>query len=579
MILIDGVKYSCLECIRGHRSSLCQHYKRPLLLVKRKGRPSVLFPDGNKNYRIAVFAQEIAEQSVDSEDEKCTRPVVILKASDKYVFDFKTGQIVGPYNEDKARAFDPESFVNVSFCCVGSLSQKGCRCNQKKVSKQRILQSYLKKNQGKVDMEKLMKCQANGTIKTDDTNDKDSGCCSIKVKKEALELGSNISPQTVKTTPSKANCCSETSSCCSGKTKGSSNVNGSIPEPIASFNNPSDSSIAPNLSNDAPNPLQYSTTRNYSNPYMATKHEPDFARLTNTQGMSFDLAPNQFQIQSQLPGFQTNSIPNTSASNIFQQPNQYQGSLLQARPQTHMYMPTNPRECEVSETFTKPDSEVSDSNIFYFNSANLATNPSSSLNVNNSDMSAFGKLEGRHHFDYAAAMQLQQEGTLSQQFPTPSNRDLLVYSKNQVFKVVNVPSCSVPGTCLCSDDCACENCETHNTKNTHSNQYSSLNQPLGSHGEQISELESPQRVVVPEARSQDLDYMGFLKLIISEGQEDNWTEDSRSDSLPGEHQDQELCSCAEGACFCSNCERHGIIDGVRLDDFFGAVEKDHSIDT
>ncbi|GAA5863211.1 hypothetical protein JCM1840_002512 [Sporobolomyces johnsonii] len=40
MVLIDGVKYACQTCIKGHRSSKCTHTNRPLIEIKKKGRPT-----------------------------------------------------------------------------------------------------------------------------------------------------------------------------------------------------------------------------------------------------------------------------------------------------------------------------------------------------------------------------------------------------------------------------------------------------------------------------------------------------------------------------------------------------------
>ncbi|GAA5920035.1 hypothetical protein JCM1841_000390 [Sporobolomyces salmonicolor] len=40
MVLIDGVKYACQTCIKGHRSSKCTHTNRPLVEIKKKGRPT-----------------------------------------------------------------------------------------------------------------------------------------------------------------------------------------------------------------------------------------------------------------------------------------------------------------------------------------------------------------------------------------------------------------------------------------------------------------------------------------------------------------------------------------------------------
>ncbi|GAA5855759.1 hypothetical protein JCM8547_001673 [Rhodosporidiobolus lusitaniae] len=40
MPIVDGVKYACQSCIKGHRSSKCTHTNRPLQEIKKKGRPT-----------------------------------------------------------------------------------------------------------------------------------------------------------------------------------------------------------------------------------------------------------------------------------------------------------------------------------------------------------------------------------------------------------------------------------------------------------------------------------------------------------------------------------------------------------
>lgn len=102
MILIEDAKYSCLECIRGHRSSLCRHYMRPLLQVRSKGRPNVS-ANGNPNHRIAVFAEEIDEANCNSRQT----PVVILKATPKQIIDLVNGEVIGPYEEKSAAIASP----------------------------------------------------------------------------------------------------------------------------------------------------------------------------------------------------------------------------------------------------------------------------------------------------------------------------------------------------------------------------------------------------------------------------------------------------------------------------------------
>ncbi|KAG8935912.1 hypothetical protein FRC02_005667 [Tulasnella sp. 418] len=39
MVLVNGTKYACANCINGHRSSSCGHVQRPLYEIKKKGRP------------------------------------------------------------------------------------------------------------------------------------------------------------------------------------------------------------------------------------------------------------------------------------------------------------------------------------------------------------------------------------------------------------------------------------------------------------------------------------------------------------------------------------------------------------
>ncbi|KAH8811341.1 copper fist DNA binding domain-containing protein [Xylogone sp. PMI_703] len=39
MMLIDGMKWACEICIRGHRASKCNHIDRPLKFIQKKGRP------------------------------------------------------------------------------------------------------------------------------------------------------------------------------------------------------------------------------------------------------------------------------------------------------------------------------------------------------------------------------------------------------------------------------------------------------------------------------------------------------------------------------------------------------------
>ncbi|KAG7820492.1 hypothetical protein KL928_001929 [Ogataea angusta] len=90
MILVDGDKYACEQCIRGHRSSQCQHIKRHLVLVRSRGRPAT---DSSK--RIAIMGEQlIPADSQHDNHEHCGCPqshnpensVIVLKANKRQVF-------------------------------------------------------------------------------------------------------------------------------------------------------------------------------------------------------------------------------------------------------------------------------------------------------------------------------------------------------------------------------------------------------------------------------------------------------------------------------------------------------------
>lgn len=49
MVLINDVKYACQRCIRGHRVSRCSHLDKTLIMVKRKGRPTMQKSGTSKN--------------------------------------------------------------------------------------------------------------------------------------------------------------------------------------------------------------------------------------------------------------------------------------------------------------------------------------------------------------------------------------------------------------------------------------------------------------------------------------------------------------------------------------------------
>ncbi|PSK34692.1 hypothetical protein C7M61_004884 [Candidozyma pseudohaemuli] len=420
MILINEVKYACMECIRGHRSSMCRHHQRPLLQVRLKGRPNVGY--GNKNHRIAVFAEEIASLPEPEDGDSCRDfPVVILKASDKQVIDLLNGQILGPYSEAAKDMYNTkpvirsDSFINSSSCCSKGASKvsKQCSCNKANVSKTKILKSYFDKHKGK----------------------------DVRVKKE---------PQVV---PAKL-------SCCSSKKQANGN---------------------------AQNENGYSANI-FANPYYAGQLN-NATQPQQTYNMSFPQMPQGYPpLQNKLP--QTQVYPDT----------------FQAQPQSQQDMFHN----------------------------------------------------------FAAS------------------------NTGEIFEVVNVPSCSILGTCRCTADCKCPGCVEHNNapKPQAEVQLESLrndaqygsNLILTLKEQKHTEQRQTQPMLPPVSFPKDFDtYANFLRQIIGDSQD---VQEAQNGNEPERVANEEqACECPEEACFCTNCEAHGIIDGYRLDDIFNSRTVDQTIKT
>lgn len=113
MILVEGEKYACIQCIRGHRLSTCQHTGRPLVQVRSRGRPTNL-----STHRIAVFAdRDSAKKDSHKVEKPCNRGcsccptkslatdgrVIVVRPTRKSLVDVKGGavKIVGPVGKPK----------------------------------------------------------------------------------------------------------------------------------------------------------------------------------------------------------------------------------------------------------------------------------------------------------------------------------------------------------------------------------------------------------------------------------------------------------------------------------------------
>lgn len=592
---------------------MCRHDKRPLLLVKRKGRPSILHPDGNKHYRIAVFAREVESQPTEDGDEQCRdRPVVILKASDKYVFDIKSGQVVGPYSEpkeDSEPVICSHSFVDLSDRCMRSLHTKNCSCNQRKVLKKRILQSYLQKNQGKVDMEKLMKSHTAGSVimKQDnlELNGKESLISSHKQDKHNEPIIS---------TKTESNCCSkaknssrispescknlkiENTGCCSG-------VKSASPMPNMSNSTEKMKQMKQEeLHNDLSGSLQPQESLLSASPnslLFLKSMGAEMQTLKNHFVHNMGSDPSFFNSEPGMCGNNELAVPPSAKLSLHshtEHPDSIVGSIVPQDSQSTAFANTNFNQqfCQSNQTSDILAGEYIQKSSSMAPPSSWERMPSSVENRQLMDQTPqtlnklpisyvealnFGN-QSASHFDHQASLLLQNNLSFDR-----ASKDFLLDHNNQVYKVLNVPSCSIPGSCLCSEDCSCSSCETHNPAKSESNQAQFKSdcippQPMQGFPTKFAhhnENYDMARYNVAVTRPQNPDHYAFLSSVL--GFEVEPSPEHLSDSngrlelLNDKTGESEMCSCAEDSCFCSNCERHGIIEGVRLDDIFASVAK------
>lgn len=82
MIIFDGDKYSCVACIRGHRSSTCKHSDRMLVKVRTRGRPSPM--DVRKVIMVDTDSQvEPPAHTPEDPNPCCQRPNANSKSCNK----------------------------------------------------------------------------------------------------------------------------------------------------------------------------------------------------------------------------------------------------------------------------------------------------------------------------------------------------------------------------------------------------------------------------------------------------------------------------------------------------------------
>lgn len=85
MIIYQGKKYACINCIRGHRSSSCDHRDRVLIQVRKRGRP---LPKTDRRHTLIP-----AEKQPDYDNEAHRRLIIVNSASGRASDDDDGGPI------------------------------------------------------------------------------------------------------------------------------------------------------------------------------------------------------------------------------------------------------------------------------------------------------------------------------------------------------------------------------------------------------------------------------------------------------------------------------------------------------
>lgn len=138
-------------------------------------------------------------------------------------------------------------------------------------------------------------------------------------------------------------------------------------------------------------------------------------------------------------------------------------------------------------------------------------------------------------------------------------------SQNKLFDVLKVPSCTIPGSCSCRDDCTCAGCMVHGNMDagTFKADIASINHEYANYINLLN-VQDSNNLLFSSVMPSGFSNIGLSQDMISSGSHKVQDEDEPTLSL-------EQCVCETGACDCKNCETHGIIDGLHLDDLFASA--------
>lgn len=558
MILVDGEKYACQQCIRGHRSSTCKHIQRPLVLVRSRGRPLT-----DSFQRIAIFAEEVQDENEKNKmlakEKGTTKNLIAAKKCD----DNSNSCCSKKTLEDTSV---PRSFSEKKESCCSSKSN----IKQEKYSpKTYSCCSKVAKTQPKVKVEAKVKTTCHCCPHNKPTKDCKQGPVFVlkaakrqifNVEKDSLKLldpvvdvpNSKVGLDLIhKISKSKKHLCKDKmirdemkrmiqdrSSCCS-KIK---RVNPSMQKTSNSDNKPLIYQFQIPLEKSKNSLCGVTSLKDHSNMFDLNAYNSNSNRNNNINPI------NNKNNNSNSNTYLNNNINNISCNNIANDASLFNNNLLSDNIKANNTNLQNTNK-EVPYNFTVPQTTV-DKN---FVSSSQGT---SMVNANQQQLGSNGFL----------------------------------------YDLYIADSCVVPGTCFCDPEtCACPGCTEHGV-------FRDSNLTIKQQFEQFpftpTEIDKLPDVTsngkndfirpygqVEIQSSIPLFEQAFLKSLY-QGNNDlnsindttnnnnndnndnkhfsnNGTQNSSRASTPDDFED---CYCDEDSCCCFNCIKHGIVNGVCIND-------------
>lgn len=136
MIIIDGVKYACERCIRGHRVTKCSHSDGPLVVIKPKGRPSTVCDYCKlmkKNHNANPTGSCVCgrQQKLEQKKQKLLEEKKAKKLKEKALLNEQNGDIV--INDDNFSQQSSMLSLETNHAISCSCYETGvCNCHKKR---------------------------------------------------------------------------------------------------------------------------------------------------------------------------------------------------------------------------------------------------------------------------------------------------------------------------------------------------------------------------------------------------------------------------------------------------------------